>query len=218
MIIHLTLLVLLLLLLLLLWLKPYKFIHAYYYKSLFVWCVSRKIHVMRGKSCDHSNNVAFCYFLSFFGPPMPCLYEEKLPTHLRELPSIVVSITVMIFFHITPSSPRSSHIWFSYIHNFRATLYEPTFLTFPYKTWQKVGWTKRLAQLGRYVMIHVGHCPIKHSQLFPIFSLHNSPLWSTHRGQLGQGKTNRARTKAILDNKSMHECCWLRQRGQHWFS
>ena len=125
---------------------------------------------------------------------------------------------VMIFFHITPSSPRSSHIWFSYIHNFRATLYEPTFLTFPYKTWQKVGWTKRLAQLGRYVMIHVGHCPIKHSQLFPIFSLHNSPLWSTHRGQLGQGKTNRARTKAILDNKSMHECCWLRQRGQHWFS
>ena len=44
------------------------------------------------------------------------------------------------------SSPRSSHIWFSYIHNFRATLYEPTFLTFPYKTWQKVGWTKRLAQ------------------------------------------------------------------------
>ena len=174
--------------------------------------------VMRGKSCDHSNNVAFCYFLSFFGPPMPCLYEEKLPTHLTELPSIVVSITVMIFFHITPSSPRSSHIWFSYIHNFRATLYEPTFLTFPYKTWQKVGWTKRLAQLGRYVMIHVGHCPIKHSQLFPIFSLHNSPLWSTHRGQLGQGKTNRARTKAILDNKSMHECCWLRQRGQHWFS
>ena len=146
MIIHLTLLVLLLLLLLLLWLKPYKFIHAYYYKSLFVWCVSRKIHVMRGKSCDHSNNVAFCYFLSFFGPPMPCLYEEKLPTHLTELPSIVVSITVMIFFHITPSSPRSSHIWFSYIHNFRATLYEPTFLTFPYKTWQKVGWTKRLAQ------------------------------------------------------------------------
>ena len=116
------------------------------------------------------------------------------------------------------SSPRSSHIWFSYIHNFRATLYEPTFLTFPYKTWQKVGWTKRLAQLGRYVMIHVGHCPIKHSQLFPIFSLHNSPLWSTHRGQLGQGKTNRARTKAILNNKSMHECCWLRQRGQHWFS
>ena len=56
--------------------------------------------VMRGKSCDHSNNVAFCYFLSFFGPPMPCLYEEKLPTHLTELPSIVVSITVMIFFHI----------------------------------------------------------------------------------------------------------------------
>ena len=108
--------------------------------------VSRKIHVMRGKSCDHSNNVAFCYFLSFFGPPMPCLYEEKLPTHLTELPSIVVSITVMIFFHIAPSSPRSSHIWFSYIHNFRATLYEPTFLTFPYKTWQKVGWTKRLAQ------------------------------------------------------------------------
>ena len=77
-----------------------------------------------------------------------------------------------------------------------------------------------MAQLGRYVMIHVGHSPIKHSQLFPIllFSLHNSPLWSTHPGQLGQGKTNRARTSAILDNKSMHECCWLRQRGQHWFS
>ena len=90
----------LLLLLLLLLLKPYKFIHAYYHKSLFVWCVSRKIHVMRGNSCDHSNNVAFCYFLSFFGPPMPCLFEEKLPTHLTELPSIVVSITVMIFFHI----------------------------------------------------------------------------------------------------------------------
>ena len=174
--------------------------------------------VMRGKSCDHSNNVAFCYFLSFFGPPMPCLYEEKLPTHppnRATLYSCVYNCDDLLSYN---SSPRSSHIWFSYIHNFRATLCEPTFLTFPYKTWQKVGWTKRLAHFGRYVMIHVAHCPIKHSQLFPIFSLHNSPLWPTHPGQLGQGRTNRARTKAILDNKSMHECCWLRQRGQHWFS
>ena len=143
---------------------------------------------------------------------MPCLYGEKLSTHLTELPSIVVSITVMIFFRIILHP--AVFIYDFHIRNFRATFCEPTFLTFPYKTWQKVGWTKRLAQLGRYVMIHVGHSPIKHSQLFPIllFSLQNSTLWPTHPGQLGQGETNRARTSAVLDNKSMHKCCWLRQR------
>lgn len=82
------------------------------------------------------------------------------------------------------SSPHSSHVWFSYIHNFRATLSEP-------KHGKKLVLLKRLAQLGRFMMIHVGPPP-KHSQLFPIFSLHNSPLWPTHPGQLGQGKTNRA--------------------------